>query len=398
MHKEAFVYLWQNSKDKKKYIGYHKGDANDGYDTSSKDPEFLEAMAQGYMEREIIAYGTAQDMIALERTMLLEVDAKNNPDYYNKSNGGGGDLKAYIKPSLDEFEEQIKHKEFGVVPVKKEDLVSMERFQVRFDELNPKHVRELKEIIDDNNGDTTNFDPVDILRDYFGKEQHLLLNGNQRRQAVLNSKRAKYIQCQFIPKEVWKDFSKIELEALANRLNRKPEKPALSVNKDDAIKYLKSVHAEGRDIDDQQNFDELHLKLGFTKAQARKFIKSAQQEIDDAKAVPAGAVWIDWKTARKKEAIRIVEQYRDKDSMAFLMSSAGPQMWRALEDSIEFPKKKQMVFVVYHTSPTAESTWFTKYLPLFEKVIKLRLNINVSFTYLPTIDHLAGLQDRQDVV
>ena len=274
----------------------------------------------------------------------------------------------------------------------------MERFQVRFDELNPKHVRELKEIIDDNNGDTTNFDPVDILRDYFGKEQHLLLNGNQRRQAVLDSKRAKYIQCQFIPKEVWKNFSKIELEALANRLNRKPAKASLPVNKEDAIKYLKSVHVEGRDIDTDQNFDELHLKLGFTKAQARKFIKAAQQEIDDAKAVPAGAVWIDWKTARKKEALRIVEQYRDKDSMAFLMSSAGPQMWRALEDSIEFPKKKQMIFVVYHTSPTAESTWFTKYLPLFEKVIKLRLNINVNFTYLPTIDHLAGLQDSKNVV
>lgn len=398
MRNEAFVYVWHNTTNGKKYIGYHKGDTNDGYVTSSKNPEFLEALAQGYMKREIVAEGSAQAMIAVERTMLLEVDAKNNPDYYNKSNGGGSELKAYIKPSLDEFQEQIKNKEFTVVPVDKQDLVSMERFQVRFDELNPKHVRELKEIIDDNNGDTTNFDPVDILRDYFGKEQHLLLNGNQRRQAVLDSKRAKYIQCQFIPKEVWKNFSKIELEALANRLNRKPAKPSLSVNKEDAIKYLKSVHVEGRDIDTDQNFDELHLKLGFTKAQARKFIKAAQQEIDDAKAVPAGAVWIDWKTARKKEALRIVEQYRDKDSMAFLMSSAGPQMWRALEDSIEFPKKKQMIFVVYHTSPTAESTWFTKYLPLFEKVIKLRLNINVSFTYLPTIDHLAGLQNSKDVV
>ena len=398
MRNEAFVYVWHNTTNGKKYIGYHKGDTNDGYDTSSKDPEFLEALARGYMKREIVAEGSAQAMIAVERTMLLEVDAKNNPDYYNKSNGGGSELKAYIKPSLDEFQEQIKSKEFKVVPVDKQDLVSMERFQVRFDELNPKHVRELKEIIDDNNGDTTNFDPVDILRDYFGKEQHLLLNGNQRRQAVLDSKRAKYIQCQFIPKEVWKNFSKIELEALANRLNRKPAKASLPVNKEDAIKYLKSVHVEGRDIDTDQNFDELHLKLGFTKAQARKFIKAAQQEIDDAKAVPAGAVWIDWKTARKKEALRIVEQYRDKDSMAFLMSSAGPQMWRALEDSIEFPKKKQMIFVVYHTSPTAESTWFTKYLPLFEKVIKLRLNINVNFTYLPTIDHLAGLQDSKNVV
>ena len=40
------------------------------------------------MKREIVAEGSAQAMIAVERTMLLEVDAKNNPDYYNKSNGG----------------------------------------------------------------------------------------------------------------------------------------------------------------------------------------------------------------------------------------------------------------------------------------------------------------------
>ena len=129
MHKEAFVYLWQNNKDGKKYIGYHKGDANDGYDTSSKDPEFLEAMAQGYMKREIIAYGTAQDMIALERTMLLEVDAKNNPDYYNKSNGGGGDLKATSNLLLMNLRNRLNTKSLESFQLKRKILLLWKDFK-----------------------------------------------------------------------------------------------------------------------------------------------------------------------------------------------------------------------------------------------------------------------------
>jgi len=40
-------------------------------------------------------------------------------------------------------------------------------------------------------------------------------------------------------------------------LNRNPQRARLLVDKYDAIKYLKSVHAEGRVIDDQQNFESL---------------------------------------------------------------------------------------------------------------------------------------------
>ena len=86
---EAFVYEWTNNKNGMKYIGSHKGNQNDGYVSSSKylledykkDPQSF--------TRKILAFGTTEEMRSLETEMLQEVDACNNPLYYNKHNQNG---------------------------------------------------------------------------------------------------------------------------------------------------------------------------------------------------------------------------------------------------------------------------------------------------------------------
>jgi len=88
MH-EAFVYSWRNIITNQLYIGWHKGDVNDGYICSSK------IVLQEYknnptiFERYIISRGTRDQMVSLEATLLKAVDAKNNNDYYNQHNGNG---------------------------------------------------------------------------------------------------------------------------------------------------------------------------------------------------------------------------------------------------------------------------------------------------------------------
>lgn len=86
---EAFVYEWTNIKNKMKYIGSHKGDENDGYISSSK--YFLEDYQNDpqLFSRKILAYGKTEEMRKLETEMLQEVDACNNPLYYNKHNQNG---------------------------------------------------------------------------------------------------------------------------------------------------------------------------------------------------------------------------------------------------------------------------------------------------------------------
>ena len=86
---EAFVYSWRNTITNRLYIGWHKGDVDDGYVCSSKVlmEEYLENPS--IFERYIISRGTRDQMVMLEATLLDAVDAKNNKDYYNQHNGNG---------------------------------------------------------------------------------------------------------------------------------------------------------------------------------------------------------------------------------------------------------------------------------------------------------------------
>lgn len=72
-----------------KYVGFHKGRPDDGYVCSSKYMiDEYRANPSGF-QRKIIAFGTADEMSALETKLLQEVDAANNDQYYNRSNGDG---------------------------------------------------------------------------------------------------------------------------------------------------------------------------------------------------------------------------------------------------------------------------------------------------------------------
>lgn len=83
---ESFVYLWTNKDTDKKYIGKHKGTANDGYVASS------ESFLADYNEcpqrfiRTILAYGSDQEMHELETMLILQLRATKSHLYYNMSN------------------------------------------------------------------------------------------------------------------------------------------------------------------------------------------------------------------------------------------------------------------------------------------------------------------------
>ena len=88
-YKEAFVYIWLEDSTNKWYLGYHKGTPDDGYICSSK---IVKPMIQAHPSswtRQIIAHGTRQAMIDLERELLVELNAKNNDNSYNQHNGNG---------------------------------------------------------------------------------------------------------------------------------------------------------------------------------------------------------------------------------------------------------------------------------------------------------------------
>ena len=70
---EAFVYLWQDARQKsyRYYLGYHKGNPDDGYTHSSSVFEsFSKYNIPAGVRRRVLATGSAEEMMELENKLL----------------------------------------------------------------------------------------------------------------------------------------------------------------------------------------------------------------------------------------------------------------------------------------------------------------------------------------
>ena len=84
MDYEAFLYLWFDSKNRKFYLGYHKGHVDDSYTHSSSVMEsFSKSNIPSHMRRRIIARGSCEDMMQLEVDLLNTRKEKCWDKYYN---------------------------------------------------------------------------------------------------------------------------------------------------------------------------------------------------------------------------------------------------------------------------------------------------------------------------
>lgn len=86
---EGFVYIWHDTVAGMKYVGKHKGPEDDGYVCSSKVMLPIYRSRPETFYREILFRGNAAECLKEERKLLKAANAKDNPNYYNRSNGGG---------------------------------------------------------------------------------------------------------------------------------------------------------------------------------------------------------------------------------------------------------------------------------------------------------------------
>ncbi len=84
--RESFVYLWFDSKNRKFYLGKHKGTPDDGYTHSSTVMESFD-VPPPHMKRRILAYGTDEEMCLLEHELLKNRKDKKWERYYNRGLG-----------------------------------------------------------------------------------------------------------------------------------------------------------------------------------------------------------------------------------------------------------------------------------------------------------------------
>lgn len=85
---EAFVYIWRNLTNGKKYVGYHKGTIDDGYVSSSHSNNFWEDFNNPEMKwvREIISFGSKEECLQMEQLLLENIDIRSD-EWYNNARG-----------------------------------------------------------------------------------------------------------------------------------------------------------------------------------------------------------------------------------------------------------------------------------------------------------------------
>lgn len=102
---EAFIYCWTDTNRNMLYVGTHKGTPDDGYVCSGK------LMLEEYnkrpqdFKREVMAFGSYNDMINFETKILKAVNAAADKNFYNQHNGDGN---FYCKGHTEETKNKIK--------------------------------------------------------------------------------------------------------------------------------------------------------------------------------------------------------------------------------------------------------------------------------------------------
>lgn len=112
MATEAFVYCWTDHKTNKLYVGWHKGNTDDGYICSSKIMLEEYKNRSNDFTRQILASGNTDDMINFESKILISVNAAKDNMFYNMHNNNG---KFTLKSHTEEAKLKISKSKIGTI-------------------------------------------------------------------------------------------------------------------------------------------------------------------------------------------------------------------------------------------------------------------------------------------
>lgn len=282
----AFYYEWENITTGMKYGGKHNGFVGDGYNHSSKNPQMQDDFQN--MEHKwiysVLFYGSEDEITNKEREILKSNDARNNPKWYNLTNGGTTydvSKNQQIKFIVDSINngEWLQDTELGKSEIKK---LLEEGIQVRINSSDPNFTKHISTLIDDK-GDTSNTNPLVLVE--YTKCMGKLINGNTTGQATIDSKHGKKLKWQLIPYELVKNFSDNDYRALGLALNPKPKNPTNPTNIPDAVAYVMEAYRQGnRPIKDASNTEYLKDILNFSSTQIANVYKEAEAQISTGAA------------------------------------------------------------------------------------------------------------------
>ena len=385
---DAYLYQYTNLQNDKKYLGIHKGSPDDNYQHSSTCSEFAEAFEVDPMRYEVLLYGSYVDMQHEEHKALTKVDAKNNPKWYNRSNG----FEKFSGIDYDKIDALVQQIKDGIYEKKLEPLkdhVDMERLQVRSKD-EQEHQRDIKETLESTHYDTENCYgngkglQVVVLEKRSKTGRDLRVDGSH---SVYGAKMAKHvlnIPVIRIPYEDCKDFTRAEIRTLGDILNKREDVRRKETSQEDGIKWVKDNFYENNipwnSRTNVEGLKRMGFKGGISKAPIMTILKNARKEIDSQNSSKKGLIEVDWTAEPHKTALadRVKRWDAKPDWCCTSMSSANYRLDRIMEllynnrsqESGEEDILNCRVFIYHPDKWTKEQIWDKKIRPVWEPIRK----------------------------
>lgn len=398
---EAFLYIFTNLDTDEKYIGIHKGKPFDGYMFSSKNVKFLEDFMNpnARFRYEVTQYGTYEYMGAVEKQKLNLVNAKDNPMYYNKSNGGSSiELPriSLLKSIVEAIQNEKEYKGATVVYTPVKDL-PLNRLQIREFTKQPFHVKRLKDKI--NERKSLDHLLVVILKDrlYRGQQGDLIPDGNHSIEAAEESYFGSQGQIPTIslPEYLHKDLSDQEVDILALMFNPREKNPKLESSHEDIARQVCNLKFQGLETSSKEVQDLYHF-FDLTKSDKSKVSKIAKQMYEEQN--PSHTTWINYGAGDEKKSVQhqikkeCVTELNNTGIFSKCYSTSKYNAWSDIYDMMlwnkENPNNKIKTYKVrfYHTNQDYKDTWKQKWQSNNEYVIDEVLSkhkIKRDWEYLP---------------
>jgi hypothetical protein len=346
----SYVYKITSKQLNKTYIGYHLENGK-AYFGSPTDTELISLISDPNADLvlEIIEYGSKLEMRQLEYEMLNEVDARNNPNYWNKTNGQRG-VKAFNRVAIDKIVEIVKNGggEYLQPKVKVSILSDIPKAQVR----------------------DVEYDTNNTIESYCRTKYRNIAE----------------LQPIVIPSELHKDITDEGITLLGDLLNTRKEISSPATHQD-GTKYILKMRQSGRSWKSPGVKQDL-FDMGLSSNSVKTAFENAQSVIDNEEMIDAGYVVRDYGRGDETELTKKVKEIQKYEPDAFVASSSSAAvMWDRIFDRYDKDKKshhRRIIWVVYHTSKKRQNTDWPK---LKEKLLRLNrkygLSVPLAFEEMP---------------
>lgn len=279
------------------------------YMHSSKDPGLASDLAHpdSAINYEIVAVGTTNEMRQAEHELLAREGAASNPSWYNKSNGGGKNVKKVqidiYKEHIDKILSNVESGRYETRVFPKDELKLMPKIQARMEQLDYAHKKELQQIMEEKGTDGF---IVHLLEDE-NKIDHnnTVANGNHTVDGSCDAKTIKELNCMMIPYDDWKilkgSHEDYALNVLSLRLNKNP-KIRTKENSDDDIanSIMQAIYHYNLFLPDgtvslKDNIIQTMLNdYSISKHKCQNILKIVRENITRKRALARGVNIIDW--------------------------------------------------------------------------------------------------------